>query len=192
MIDPFEHFAAVYAEALTAGVPEPSAFCLATVDDEGRPAARMLLLKGVDARGFTFFTNLSSRKATHLAWNPNAAMCFFWQQIGRQVRIEGIVVPVSDDEADEYFATRARGSKIGAWASLQSSQLNDKAELLSRVAEIEARFPHGEIPRPPYWSGYCLRPRRIEFWTAGEFRLHDRQVYETDDDTTWRTHRLYP
>ena len=190
--NPFEIFATIYAEVLASAVPEPSAFCLATVDAQGRPSARMLLLKGVDSRGFAFYTNLNSRKAGELVSNPNAAMCFYWPHLGRQVRVEGAVERVSDAEADAYFRTRARGSQIGAWASQQSSELADRGELIARIEEIERRYDGLEVPRPPHWSGFLLVPRRIEFWSAGEFRLHDRLVFERAGDDAWRTQRLYP
>jgi pyridoxamine 5'-phosphate oxidase len=190
--NPYELFASVFAEAEAAGHPETNAVCLATADAEGRPSARMVLLKGTDSRGFTFYTNLNSRKARELRENPHAALCFFWPLIGRQVRVEGAVEAVSDAEADAYFVTRPRGSQIGAWASLQSSELATREQLIDRVAEVELQYRDAVVPRPPHWSGYRLLPRRIEFWTAGDFRLHDRLVYETEDGLTWRTHRLYP
>jgi pyridoxamine 5'-phosphate oxidase len=190
--NPYELFNELYAEVEAAGHPEPTAVCLATADADGHPSARMVLLKGTDSRGFTFYTNLASRKARELDANPHAALCFFWPLIGRQVRVEGAIERVSDAEADAYFATRARGSQIGAWASLQSSELSSKQALIDRIAEITARYEGSDVPRPPYWSGYRLLPRRIEFWTAGEFRLHDRQVFETEDGVVWRTHWLYP
>lgn len=190
--NPFDQFARVFAAAQTSGVIEPSAFCLATVDAEGQPSARMLLLKGFDSRGFVFYTNLESSKGRQLAGNPNAAMCFFWPPIGSQVRIEGRVEPVGSIEADEYFRTRERGSQIGAWASLQSSELRDRQQLLDRVTSIEAQYDGIEVPRPEHWSGYRLAPRLIEFWTASEFRLHDRLVYERSDGDAWRSYRVYP
>lgn len=190
--NPLDLFATIYAEAMTLDLAEPNAVCLATADAEGRPSARMVLLKGADSRGFVFYTNLRSRKAHELTANPHAALCFFWPQLGRQIRIEGAVEPVSDTEADAYFASRARASQIGAWASLQSSELASRDELVARVAEMERRYDGHDVPRPAHWSGYRLLPRRIEFWTSGEHRLHDRQVFETSDGDTWREYRLYP
>jgi pyridoxamine 5'-phosphate oxidase len=190
--NPYEIFSAIYAEAMKLDISDPNAVCLATADAEGRPSARMVLLKGTDSRGFIFYTNLRSRKARDLAANPHAALCFYWPQLGRQIRVEGAVEPVTGTEADAYFATRARGSQIGAWASLQSSELASRDELLARIAEIERRYDGVDVPRPDHWSGYRLLPRRIEFWSAGDFRLHDREVFETEDGATWRMHRLYP
>jgi pyridoxamine 5'-phosphate oxidase len=190
--NPYDVFAEVYAEAAKAGHPDASAVCLATADASGRPSARMVLLKGTDARGFTFYTNLRSRKAHELRENPHAALCFYWPLIGRQVRVEGTVELVSEAEADAYFATRARGSQIGAWASDQSSELAGKDELLERVVAAKRRFDGVEVPRPPHWSGFRLMPRRIEFWNAGDDRLHERQVFDTDDGVEWRMHWLYP
>ncbi|MBC8145308.1 MAG: pyridoxamine 5'-phosphate oxidase [bacterium] len=191
-LDPYTLFASMFDEASASGNPEPSAFGLSTVDSESRPSSRMLLLKGIETRGFVFYTNLNSRKAMQLENNSNAAMCFYWPQIGRQVRIEGQVERVSDTDADEYFRTRERGSQIGAWASLQSSELSRRQDLLDRVSEIETRYSGIDVPRPPYWSGFRLIPRLIEFWSAGEFRLHERLVYESDDAVAWRSRRLYP
>lgn len=190
--DPYALFAEIYAEAMTLDVAEPNAVCLSTADASGRPSSRMVLLKGTDSRGFIFYTNLESRKARELATNPHASLCFFWPQLGRQIRVDGEVEPVSPAEADTYFASRARGSQIGAWASLQSRELVSREELLARIAEIEQRYAGLDVPRPPHWSGFRLLPRRIEFWTAGAFRLHDREVFETEDGTAWRTYRLYP
>lgn len=190
--NPYQLFAELFDEAVKANIPEPNAMALATVAANRRPSLRMVLLKGFDEQGFVFYTNLESRKARELRETPYAALCFFWQQIGRQVRIEGRVEQVSDAEADEYFASRARGSQIGAWASAQSSQLTSRDELLQRVQQVEERFAESEVVRPPFWSGFRLIPDRIEFWTAGEFRLHDRLVYEREGNNEWQTSRLYP
>jgi pyridoxamine 5'-phosphate oxidase len=170
---------------------DPSTVTLATADTAGRPAARMVLLKGADERGFIFFTNYSSRKAQDLDANPRAAMCFFWHWLGQQVRVEGVVQRVSAGESDEYFATRPRGSQLGAWASRQSAAVDSRAALEARLRETEARFDGRDVPRPAFWGGYRLVPERIEFWQEGEFRLHDRLVF-TRTDGAWERQRLYP
>jgi pyridoxamine 5'-phosphate oxidase len=170
---------------------DPSTVTLATADTAGRPAARMVLLKGADERGFIFFTNYSSRKAQDLDANPRAAMCFFWHWLGQQVRVEGVVQRVSAGESDEYFATRPRGSQLGAWASRQSAAVDSRAALEARLRETEARFDGRDVPRPVFWGGYRLEPERMEFWQEGEFRLHDRLVF-TRTDGAWRRQRLYP
>ena len=158
---------------------------------EGRPTARMVLLKAFDARGFVFYTNLASRKSAELAANPYASLLFHWKSLERQVRIEGPVEPVTDAEADDYFATRNRLSQIGAWASKQSQPLNGRFELERQVARFTAKFHVGKIPRPDFWSGFRVIPERIEFWQAEEYRLHNRLVYIRDGDG-WRTETLYP
>lgn len=190
--DPIARFEAWMAEAAASEPNDPNAVCLATSTPEGRPSARMVLLKGVDAQGFVFYTNLESRKGEELAANPQAALCFHWKSLGRSVRVEGPVEPVSDAEADAYYATRARGSRIGAWASRQSRPLEGRFALERAVAETTMRFGIGEIPRPPFWSGFRLLPRRIEFWRDMPFRLHDRQVFHWSDGEAWRTEALYP
>lgn len=164
---------------------------LATVSPDGVPSVRTVLLKSVDARGFVFYTNLESRKGRELRATPLAALCFYWPALDLQIRIEGIVEPVSDDEADAYFASRPRESQIGAWASLQSEELASMNALRDRVAEMKARFADGPVPRPPHWSGRRVVPSSIEFWEAGEFRLHERRHYERDNGG-WKMRRLYP
>ena len=192
--DPLARFAEWMARAEEAGLAEPTAMSLATCGLDGRPSARMVLLKGVDDRGFVFYTNLESRKAREMEANPFAALCFHWQPLELQVRVEGAVERVSDDEADAYFASRPRGSRIGAWASQQSQRLPTRTELEERVAEAEARFPGDDIPRPPFWSGFRVLPDRVEFWTGRVSRLHDREVYDRDPDAPggWRVGLLFP
>ena len=189
--DPFPRFRAWLDEAHQSEPNDPTAMTLATADSRGRPSARMVLLKGIDNEGFVFYTNLESRKARELMENAQAALLFHWKSLRRQVRIEGPVASVSDAEADEYFATRPRGSRIGAWASDQSRPMEGMFVLEKRVAEYTARFGLGEIPRPPHWSGFRLVPDRIEFWKDGRFRLHERIVHTRKGDS-WTVERLFP
>ncbi|MDH3230683.1 MAG: pyridoxamine 5'-phosphate oxidase [Alphaproteobacteria bacterium] len=189
--DPLPRFRSWFEEAQASEPNDPSAMTLATADSRGRPSARMVLLKGVDDGGFVFYTNLESRKARELAENAQAALLFHWKSLRRQVRIEGPVTNVSDAEADEYFATRPRGSRIGAWASDQSRPMEGMLVLEKRVAEFTAKFGLGEIPRPPHWSGFRITPDRIEFWKEGRFRLHERIVHIRRGDS-WATERLFP
>ncbi len=172
-------------------VNDPTAVALATVDEDGMPDVRMVLLKDVDERGFTFYTNFQSQKGTELQATPKAAMCFHWKSLRRQVRIRGNVEVVSDAEADAYYASRPRGSRIGAWASQQSRPLESRFALEKAVAEYTAKYPIGEIPRPPYWSGFRVMPDTIEFWHNRKFRLHDRIVFARGDGG-WGKTRLYP
>jgi len=189
-IDPIEYFCALYARAATV-LPEPDAMVLSTVDADGRPSGRYVLLKQADARGFVFFTNLGSRKARALAANPLAALTFYWPP-ETQVRIEGRVERVADIDADTYFATRPREFQIGAWASAQSETLESRAALDARVREAAATFAEdAPVTRPPFWSGYRVVPDRIEFWTRDPHRLHDRVVFERHDGQ-WRRSFLFP
>ena len=191
--DPIARFEAWMAEAAKTEPNDPNAVCLATATPDGRPSARMVLLKGVDARGFVFYTNLESRKGGELAANPHAALCFHWKGIARSVRVEGPVEPVTPEEADAYYASRSRGSRIGAWASKQSRPLEGRWALERAVAEYTLKFCIGEVPRPAFWSGFRVLPRRIEFWRNMPFRLHERVVFLRDDAAEpWRTELLYP
>jgi pyridoxamine 5'-phosphate oxidase len=192
--EPFDRFTELLASARAVGpaiLPEPTAFALATVGADGQPSVRILLLKGVDEQGFVFYTNYQSRKGRELLASGKAAMCFHWQPLERQVRVEGSVAPVADEEADAYFASRARGSQIGAWASQQSQPIAEPDELERRVREMEARFAGATVPRPPHWSGFRLTPNRIEFWHNMPSRLHERALYLPDGDG-WRVQTLYP
>ncbi len=189
--DPFAFFRAWLAEAETAEPNDPNAMALATVGPDGRPSIRVVLLKGLDARGFVFYTNTESRKGDHLAAHPLAAVNFHWKSLRRQVRVEGVVERVTEAEADAYFASRPRGSQIGAWASLQSRPLDSRATLERRVRELEALHAGRDVPRPPHWSGYRIVPQLMEFWQDREFRLHDRFQYAAGPDG-WTVARLYP
>ena len=189
--DPFLLFADWLRDADAAEPNDPNAMALATVDASGLPDVRMVLLKDVDPRGFTFFTNLESAKGQELAANPQAALLFHWKSLRRQVRVRGSVEPVTDAEADAYFATRARPSQIGAWASQQSRELPGRLALEKRVVEFGGKFGIRKVPRPPHWSGFRLVPQNFEFWRDRPFRLHERLVFERMGQG-WGTKRLYP
>jgi len=188
--DPIEIFRALFQRA-SEECAEADAMVLATVDPDGRPSARYVLLKAVDQRGFVFYTNLHSRKARALSAHPGASLCFYWAAMGKQVRIEGSVERVTDAEADAYFATRPRESQIGAWASDQSAPLDSRAALDQRVADAASRFEGRPVPRPPFWSGFRVVPHAIEFWTRDSARLHARERFERDGEA-WRRTLLYP
>lgn len=189
--DPLALFEAWFEEAKQQEPNDPNAMSVASVGEDGMPSLRMVLLKGCDERGFVFYTNFESRKGEQLLARPKAAALFHWKSLRRQVRIEGPVTRVSDEEADAYFASRPKDSQIGAWASEQSRPLAGRFELEKRVAKFAAKFGLGKVPRPPHWSGFRIAPERIEFWQDGKFRLHDRLVYHSEE-TGWRTERLYP
>jgi pyridoxamine 5'-phosphate oxidase len=190
--DPLVQFGRWFNAAVDAGLRDPNAMTLATVDGQGRPNARIVLLKGADPDGFRFFTNYHSAKGRELDSRPEAALVFFWSELERQVRVEGSIERLPADESDRYFASRPRASRIGAWASEQSEPLASREALESRAAEASARFGQdGEVPRPPHWGGYLLRPRRIEFWQGRPARLHDRLLYEREGGG-WTLARLAP
>lgn len=191
MKDPLIQFHAWLDEATAAGEAEPTRVALATADAQGTPSVRMVLLKHADARGFVFYTNLESPKAAELRARPRAALCFHWTATNRQVRVAGPVEPVSEAEADAYFATRPRLSQIGAWASRQSQRMAGRLELEQRCAAVLLQYRLGPIPRPPFWSGFRVVPLEIEFWTSGAFRRHERVRHVRRDDR-WSEERLFP
>jgi pyridoxamine 5'-phosphate oxidase len=192
--NPFQQFHDWFKEAeIGSGMKYPNSMSLATADRDGRPSVRIVLLKGLSADGFVFYTNYESRKGAQLAENPAAALCFHWDKLHRQVRVEGRVERVSRETSQEYFNTRPRLSRIGAWASHQSRPIGSRAELEAAVHAVEDRFRgQEEIPVPDHWGGFVLHPTRLEFWQEGEFRLHDRFLYEKESDGTWTVKRLSP
>ena len=190
--DPVRQFTKWFGEVMEEGDPfHPNAMCLSTLDADGYPSARIVLLKDHDARGFVFYTNMRSRKGRSLHECPRASVTFYWERSGRQIRIQGDVTLVSEEEADRYFSTRPKGSRLGAWASDQSEPVDDREAMERRFRALEERFGKDDVPRPAHWSGYRLRPVSFEFWQEGENRLHDRFQY-TPSAEGWRIVRLYP
>lgn len=192
-MEPFSLFTAWLNEATQcAAIAEPTAMSLATADAQAVPSCRIVLLKAHDERGFVFFTNLQSDKSNQLTSNPRAALCFYWMPLNKQIRIEGKVEPVDMVEADRYFASRPRGSQIGAWASQQSRPLASRKVLERTLDELEKNYEGQPIPRPPHWSGWRVVPHRIEFWIQGNSRIHDRTLYQRQADGSWQSGLLYP
>ena len=189
--DPIVQFEAWFEKVVEANLPEPNAMTLATVSGEGRPSARTVLLKGYDGRGFVFYTNYEGRKARELEANPACALLFYWGELERQVRVEGRASRLPGGESDAYFASRPRGSRLGAWASEQSRPVRDRSVLEERIRALEAEYEDREIPRPPFWGGYRVDPETIEFWQGRENRLHDRISYRREEGA-WRLERLQP
>jgi pyridoxamine 5'-phosphate oxidase len=192
LTDPIKQVQTWLDEARAAGVKEPTAMTLATVSRSGKPSARMVLLKGIDKRGFSFFTNYLSRKGEELAENPHAALVLYWPALDRQIRITGGVTKLSAAESDEYFESRPEGSRFSAAVSPQSSVIESRAVLLKQLAKLKAQYPGGAPPRPKHWGGYLVRPVEIEFWQQGEFRLHDRLRYRRLSRGSWKLERLAP
>lgn len=189
---PFEIFSKWFNDAInTPNIVEPTAMCLATSNKENKPSSRMVLLKKFDERGFCFFTNLNSRKGQELLQNSNVALCFYWGILGRQIRIEGLVEEVSKNEADEYFASRRRESRIGAWASKQSQKMENWDEFQKRIDNFTLEFEGKEVARPDFWSGFRVIPNEIEFWEEGDFRIHQRHQYKRFEDG-WIINQIYP
>jgi pyridoxamine 5'-phosphate oxidase len=189
--EPFARFREVLSEAKATGMSNPNAMMVSTVDSEGQPSSRVVLLKGVDERGFVFYTNYESRKGREILGNPKVSLSFYWRQLDKQVVVLGTAERVSDEEADAYFASRARGSQLGARVSQQSRPLPSRAHLVAEVAKLEAHYLGRPIPRPSFWSGFRVVPHWIEFWISGAFRLHDRTVYERIPEG-WRVTKRYP
>lgn len=190
--DPIQLFSEWYEEAKQKETSLPDAVALATAGKDLMPHIRMVLLKGFDQNGFVFYTNLGSNKGVQLRENPQAALCFYWKSLDKQIRVEGSIEQVPDEVADAYFASRARDSRIGAWASKQSHELKSRHELEKRVAAYGLKFGIGKVPRPEFWSGYCLRPQCIEFWEQRPFRLHSRTQFTRTADGGWDTVKLFP
>jgi pyridoxamine 5'-phosphate oxidase len=193
MNNPFILFEDWFAAATKAEPNDPDAMCLATVNTSGQPSTRMVLLKGYDDRGFVFYTNSHSQKAQDIATNPHVSLCFHWKSLRKQVRIVGQCTPVSATEADAYFASRGRESRLGAWASDQSAILDTRETFLAKIASVTAEFAGKDVPRPPHWGGYRVVPTHLEFWEDRPHRLHDRIVFtRTTPTEPWQTHKLYP
>ena len=190
--DPIQQFELWYAQTLDTELAEPNAVALATVDAQGQPWQRMVLLKLFDEQGFVFFTNYASRKAAHIAGNPHVSLLFPWQALGRQVKVTGTAARIPASESMRYFATRPRGSQIGAWASPQSQVISSRSLLEAKVDEMKRKFARGEVPLPSFWGGYRVRPESIEFWQGRENRLHDRFVYRRVEEGGWAIERLAP
>lgn len=194
--DPFALFGTWFADAAKSEINDPNAMTVASCTEDGMPSARIVLMKDYDTAGFVFYTNKESRKGGELNVNRRAALLFYWKSLHRQVRIEGDVEDVTDAEADAYYNTRARISRLGAWASIQSRPLPERADLERRVAEVDARYPDETVPRPPHWSGYRVVPKRFEFWQDMPFRLHDRTIFIPAASTAagpgWTSSKLYP
>jgi pyridoxamine 5'-phosphate oxidase len=190
--NPYKQFEHWFAQIVDSGIPEPNAMIVATVDGEGQPWQRTVLLKIFDERGFVFFTNYESRKAQQIAVNPKVSLLFAWYALGRQVKITGTAEKISSAESLKYFATRPRGSRIGAWASPQSQVISSRSLLMQKVDELKRKFAEGEIPLPTFWGGYRITPSTFEFWQAGEYRLHDRFLYTPADGEGWTIQRLAP
>jgi pyridoxamine 5'-phosphate oxidase len=189
--DPVVQFQVWFENAIDADLHEPNAMILATATTDGKPSARTVLLKGYDERGFVFYTNYEGRKAGELETNPRCALLFYWGELERQVRVEGAVSRISEQESDEYFASRPRGSQLGAWASQQSRVVEGRCSLEQKLHSLQAEYEDREVPRPPFWGGYRVEPEEIEFWQGRESRLHDRLVYRREDGA-WRIERLQP
>jgi pyridoxamine 5'-phosphate oxidase len=190
--DPIEQFRKWFDEALAADLHEPNAMTLATATPDGRPSARVVLLKGYDERGFVFYTSYEGRKSRELEENPRCALVFYWSELERQIRIEGRAGRVSEEESDAYYGSRPRGSRLSAWVSAQSRPVEDRGALEKRLWELEAEYEGREIPRPPFWGGYRVEPEAIEFWQGRENRMHDRLLYRRLSDGGWRMQRLQP
>jgi len=189
--EPWDRFREVFDKALALDIENPNTMVLSTVGEDGRPSSRAVLLKHFDERGFVFYTNLESRKGIEIARNPQVCLNFYWRELGEQVAIEGEAQRIADEEADAYFATRDRGSQLGAWASQQSRPLRNRARLLAAVAKYEARYLTRAVPRPPHWSGLRVVPSYFEFWVASPFRLHKRTIYKKTAEG-WQSSLLYP
>lgn len=190
--DPIQRFKKVFALAQQAVSGDPTVMVLSTCTRDGHPSSRVVLLKDITDEGFVFYTNYHSRKSRELSDNPRASLCFYWPEIDQQVRVEGTVIQTSIRDSDDYFRTRPRLSQLGAWASDQSQPLRSRQTLVDRTAELDSRFADQEVPRPSFWGGYIVRPRAVEFWINGEFRLHDRFLYTLEDTGKWFMQRLNP